>query len=110
MPILKAHLNFIEKFLSHFKPTFSMNQMSVFREFIYAMFANYKRLSLATIANNTKTNYQRLQYFFSESNWSTKELNDIRLRLIQNQRTTKANNRGVLSTGIDPPIPLKEGS
>lgn len=97
MPILKANLNFMEKFLSHFKPAFSRNQMSVFREFIYGMFADYKRLSLATIANNTKTNYQRLQYFFSESNWSTKQLNDIRLRLIQNQRTTKANNKGVLA-------------
>jgi SRSO17 transposase len=41
-------------------------------------------------------NYQRLQYFFSESSWSAKGLNDIRIRLLQNQRTTKANNKGVL--------------
>jgi hypothetical protein len=66
----------------------------VFREFIYAMFTDYKRMSLAAIANNTTMNYQKLQYFFSESNWSSTELNDIRVRLLKNQRTTKANNKG----------------
>ncbi len=38
------------------------------------MFSDYKRLSLAAIAGNTRTNYQKLQYFFSEANWSAKEL------------------------------------
>jgi len=97
MPIINPHIRFIEKFLSHFKPVFSKNQMSVFREFIYALFADYKRLSLSTIANNTNINYQRLQYFFSESNWNTKKLNDIRLKILQNQRTTQANTKGVLA-------------
>ena len=45
-----------------------------FREFIYGMFTDYSRLSLAAIANNTHMNYQRLRYFFSESHWNTKEL------------------------------------
>jgi len=54
-------------------------------------------MSLAAIANNTTVNYQRLQYFFSEANWDTQELNDIRIRLLQNQKTTRANNRGVLA-------------
>lgn len=54
-------------------------------------------MSLAAIANNTAANYQRLQYFFSEADWDMKELNDIRIRLLQNQRTTKANNKGVLT-------------
>ena len=54
-------------------------------------------MSLAAIANNTVINYQRLQYFFTEANWDTKELNDIRIRLLQNQRTTRANNKGVLA-------------
>ena len=54
-------------------------------------------MSLAAIANNTAINYQRLQYFFTEANWDTKELNDIRVRLLQNQRTTRANNKGVLA-------------
>ena len=98
MPILKARIRFIEKFLANFNSVFSTNhQRAIFREFIYGLFSDYKRLSLAAVANNTHMNYQRLQYFFSESRWSVKELNDIRLRLLQNQRTTKANKAGVLA-------------
>jgi SRSO17 transposase len=54
-------------------------------------------MSLASIANNTTINYQKLQYFFTEAHWSTQELNDIRLRILQNQRTTQANKNGVLA-------------
>ncbi len=97
MPIINPRLRFIEKFLSCFKSNFSKIQMEVFREFIYAMFVDCKRMSLASIANNTTINYQKLQYFFSESNWSIKELNDIRIKILQNQRTTQANKNGVLA-------------
>lgn len=98
MPIINPRIRFIEKFLSHFNSVFSTkHQRSIFREFIYALFSDYKRMSLAAIANNTTVNYQRLQYFFTEANWDTKELNDIRIRLLQNQRTTRANNKGVLA-------------
>ena len=90
MSIINPRLRFIDKFLSQFQSVFSKTQMVVFRKFIYAMFADYKRMSLSTIANNTDVTYQRLQYFFSESKWSTKELNDIRIKIIQSQRTTKA--------------------
>jgi len=61
------------------------------------MFSDYKRLSLAAIANNTAVNYQKLQYFFSDAKWDTRELNNIRIRLLQNQKTTGANNKGVLA-------------
>ena len=54
-------------------------------------------MSLSAIANNTALNYQNLQYFFSEADWDTKELNDIRIKILQNQRTTKANKDGVLA-------------
>jgi len=97
MPIISHRLRFIEKFLSCFKSNFSKIQMEVFREFIYAMFVDCKRMSLSSIANNTTINYQKLQYFFSESHWSVKELNDIRIKILQNQRTTKANKNGVLA-------------
>jgi len=110
MPIINPRIRFIEQFLSHFKPKFSKKQMLVFREIIYAMFTDYKRLTLSAIANNTSINYQRLQYFFTESNWNIKELNDIRIKLIQNQRTTKANNKGVLAiddTGCPKPYAEK---
>jgi len=97
MAILRTRISFIEKFLSHFNPVFSKTQMAAFKEFTYAMFADYKRLSLATIANNTSLTYQKLQYFFSETDWDINELNNIRLKLIQNQRTTQSNNNGVLA-------------
>lgn len=64
MPKINPHIRFIDKFLSRFQPVFSKKQMSVFREFIYAMFADYKRLSLSSLASNTGITYQKLQYFF----------------------------------------------
>lgn len=98
MPIINPRIRFIEKFLARFNSAFSTkHQRSIFREFIYAMFSGYKRMSLAAIANDTAINYQRLQYFFSEADWSTKELSNIRLGLLQNQRTTRADNKGVLA-------------
>jgi len=98
MPIIDPRIRFIEKFLVNFNSAFSTkHQRSIFREFIYAMFSNYKRMSLSAIANNTALNYQNLQYFFSEADWNTKELNDIRIKILQNQRTTKANKDGVLA-------------
>lgn len=110
MPILKPHLNFVDKFLQHFNPIFTKKQMALFKTFIYALFCDYKRLSLSAIADNTALNYQKLQYFFSESRWSIKELNDIRLKLLQNQRTTKAYLKGVLAiddTGCPKPYAEK---
>ena len=71
--------------------------MAVFRDFIYAMFIDYKHLSLSAIANNANINYQKLQYFFSESDWNINELNNIRVKILQNQRTTHAHNNGVLA-------------
>ncbi len=98
MATMPVHLRFIEKFLSRFDSCFSTaNQRSVFKKFIYAMFSDYKRMPLAAIARNTDINYQKLQFFFSESRWNVKELNDIRLRLIQSQRTTRAYHDGVLA-------------
>jgi len=54
-------------------------------------------MSLSAIADNTAVNYQRLQYFFSEADWDTKELNDVRIKILQRQRTTKAYKHGVLA-------------
>lgn len=74
------------------------------------MFSEYKRLSLSAITNNTDLTYQRLQYFFSESDWDIRELNNIRLKLLRNQRTTAANKNGVLAvddTGCPKPYALK---
>src|SRR3989338_1192591 len=105
MPIINSRIRFIEKFLENFHSAFSTkHQRSMFREFIYAMFSDYKRMSLSAIANNTAVNYQKLQFFFSESEWNTQELNDIRLRILQCQKTTGANKKGVLA--VDEGIPF----
>ena len=74
------------------------------------MFSDYKRLSLSAVSNNMALNYQKLQYFFSESDWNINQLNNIRLKIIQNQRTTQATNNGVLAiddTACPKPYALK---
>lgn len=111
MPIMPARLKFVEKFLSKFDSCFSTtHQRLMFKKFIYAMFNDYKRMPIAAVARNTDLNYQKIQFFFSEANWNIKELNDIRLRLIQNQRTTRAYSNGVLAiddTAIPKPYAQK---
>jgi len=92
-----SKINFIENFLSHFQSTFSKKQWHSFRSLVYSMFFDYKRLSLAALANKSSVHYQNLQYFASESKWSTENINNIRLALIQNQRTTRSTPDGVLA-------------
>jgi len=79
MPILKPNLKFVDKFLQHFRPIFTPKQFSLFKAYVYAMFSDYKRLSLSAAANNMALNYQQLQYFFSESDWDISQLNNIHL-------------------------------
>ncbi len=86
MPILNPNLKFVDNFLQHFSPIFTKKQFSLFKAYVYAMFLDYKRLSLTAAANNMALNYQQLQYFFSESDWDIAQINNIRLRLLQNQK------------------------
>ena len=90
-------IHFIEKFLAHFQGAFSKKQMSVFRQLIYAMLHDYKRLSLASLAHHANINYQKLQYFFSESDWDIDQLNAIRLKILNNQTTTRPSPKSVLA-------------
>jgi len=94
---MQNSIPFIEKFLSHFQEAFSKKQMSVFREVIYAMFHDYKRLSLASLAEHANINYQKLQYFFSESDWNIDRLNAIRLKILNNQITTRPSPKSILA-------------
>lgn len=71
--------------------------MSAFRQLMYAMFHDYKRLSLASAAHQTNLNYQKLQYFFSESQWDIDQLNAIRLKILNNQTTTRPSPKSVLA-------------
>ena len=92
-----SKINFIEKFLSHFQSAFSAKQWPAFRSLIYSMLFDYKRLSLSALANKSHISYQNLQYFASDSKWSIEDINNIRLRLIQNQRTTGSTSKGILA-------------
>lgn len=48
------------------------------------------------MAHNTNCNYQRAQYFLSDSKWDTEKLNTIRLNIIEHQRTTASTSSGNL--------------
>jgi hypothetical protein len=97
MPHFSKPIRFIDQFLARFQPLFSNTQMNIFRQMIYAMFFDYKRLNLSSIAKRTHLDYQKIQYFFSESSWSVEQLNDIRLKILQNQHTTRSTAKGVMA-------------
>jgi len=97
MPQFIKPIRFIDQFLKHFQELFSDTQMNVLRQMIYAMFYDYKRLNLSAIAKRTHLDYQKIQYFFSESNWNVEQLNDIRLKILQNQHTTRSTANGVMA-------------
>lgn len=92
-----SRINFIEVFLLNFQPAFSKIQMAAFRNFVYAMFSDYKRASIWALANKLKVSYQKLQYFFSDSSWNIEHLNNIRVQFIQNQKPTASTPDGVLA-------------
>lgn len=103
MGILNVQFNLIDKFLSNFQAPFSKKQFNIFRLFILALFKDYKRNSLEQIATNFKINYQKFQYFFSDSPWNYESLNLKRLNLLKRQRTTHFNKDGLLvidDTGV----------
>lgn len=94
---MQNNFRFVENFLSHFQPIFSGKQMSVLRQIMYAMFHDYKRLSLSALAQEANLNYQKLQYFFSESNWDIHQINQIRLKILNHQITTRPSSQSVLA-------------
>lgn len=97
MPHFARPIRFIDQFLGRFQPLFSHTQMNILRQMIYAMFFDYKRLNLSAIAKRTHIDYQKLQYFFSESDWNVDQLNDVRLKILQHQHTTRATIKGVMA-------------
>lgn len=100
----------IDRFLNHFQPLFSKTQMHALRQLVQAMFFDYKRLSLAAAAKRANCDYQKLQYFFSESAWDIDALNTVRLKIIQRQNTTRATINGVMAiddTAVPKPYALK---
>lgn len=96
MGIFNTSFQLFNKFLTNFKPLFSAKQFLIFRLAIYSLFKDYKRNSLWSMAKMANVDYQRFQYFFSESNWSIDSINNQRLHLIQNQKTTASTPDGAL--------------
>ena len=96
MGISSTNISIINNFLSNFKELFSKKQFLVFVLAVYSLLMEYKRNCLSSMASNTNLDYQAFQYFFSESRWNLDELNNKRVRVIENQRTTKSTDDGVL--------------
>ena len=84
--------------------------MAVFTLVIYAFFKDYKRNSLDGMAKATHTDYQKFQYFFSDSKWDIQAIKRTRLEIIQKQRTTAPTKDGLLAiddTGCPKPFAKK---
>jgi len=96
MGIFDFNIPFVNTFLRHFSSCFSKKQLLVFIMIIYALFKDYKRNSLMAMAQITQCDYQKIQYFLSESKWHIDNLNEIRLKIIENQRTTASTSSGNL--------------
>ena len=110
MSIFGTNISLLNKFLKHFSPCFSKKQMAMFALVIYALFKDYKRNSLDAMAKATHTDYQKFQYFFSDSKWDIQAIKRTRLEIIQQQRTTASTKEGLLAiddTGCPKPFAKK---
>ncbi len=97
MSIFQTNISLLNKFLNQFATCFSKIQLAMFTLLIYALFKDYKRNSLDAMAKATHTDYQKLQYFFSDSHWYIQALKRKRLEIIQKQRTTVSTKDGLLA-------------
>ncbi len=83
MSIFGANIPLLNTFLKNFTTCFSKKQMAMFTLVIYALFKDYKRNSLDAMARATHTDYQKFQYFFSDSKWDIQTIKRTRLEIIQ---------------------------
>ena len=98
MTFASNNIRFFHKFLDHFRDVFSPSQFKILKLFLLASFKNYKRFSLDSIASELNISYQRIQYFFSDSNWPALSLiNNIRLHIISKQMSTRSTPKGILA-------------
>ena len=94
----------------NFTPRFTKKQMAVFVLVIYALFKDYKRNSIEAMAKSSNINYQKLQYFISDSKWDMKAIKQKRLEIIQRQRATASTKDrliGIDDTGCPKPCAKK---
>jgi len=97
MNILRTDVSIINKFLGSFKELFSNKQFGMFKMFVYAMLKDYKRLNISSLSKELPADYQALQYFFSDAQWSYEKLNIKRINILRNQRTTGFSKEGILA-------------
>ena len=71
--------------------------MALFLLAVYALFKDYKRNSLEAMAKAVHTDYQKFQYFFSDSQWNLPAMNRKRLEIIQKQSTTASTKDGLIA-------------
>ena len=108
-----ASVSIINKFCEYFKTSFSKKQFIAFKAILYALIRDYKRANISTLANSLQIDYEKLQYFFSDSKWNYETLNSKRIELLKAQRTTGFSKDGLLiidDTGVlKPYAPNTEG-
>lgn len=110
MDTFSASVSIINKFCDNFKEAFSKKQFSVFQSLVYGLIRDYKRANLNAISKTLDIDYQKLQYFLSESNWDYDLLNSRRIQVLKNQRTTGFAKNGLLiidDTGVLKPYASK---
>jgi SRSO17 transposase len=96
-------LSIIDKFAQHFKIHFSKKQFVAFTAILYALVNEYKRVSISSLAKTLDVDYEGLQYFLSEAKWNYEAINNQRIELLKNQRTTGFSKDGMLiidDTGV----------
>lgn len=83
-------------FLDKFKDLFSNIQFKGFTTYIAGLLQQHRRTSIESIASVCPNiNYQSLQYFLSESEYNTEQINTHRLETLQQHKPTKATISGV---------------
>ena len=111
MADLTANLPSIDGFFKSFRRYFSQKQHHMLSNCVLSLFLEYKRCSLQSMAEKISCNYQKLQYFVSDSKWeSIEDLNQSRLASLYREKQTAPTNKGVCiidDTGCPKPYAKK---
>ena len=87
----------LSRYASVFRNCFTKRTFASFVLYLSGVLLEHRRLSIQSIAAKLPlADYGRLQYFVSESKWSTNELNERRLAYIKGKRVLAATSDGDL--------------
>lgn len=89
----------LERYFENFIDCFTPKAYRQMREYFVSLFLPHKRFCIQAVTGAKKADaeYQKMQYAFSESNWSHDQLNDLRLNYIIRSPATSPTTRGILS-------------